>query len=542
MPLRLALLAAVAALVLPATAAAEDGWVGVGAMGTPRFDHTATLLADGRVLVVGGKHDDEAGAALASAELYDPATRTWSPADALDLGRRDHTATLLNDGTVLVVGGQSPAGITPKTEIYDPAADLWSPGPDTTGGRSGHTATRLGNGKVLIAGGIGGGGRVSPVSSAQLYDPAGAGSWSSAGAMSDSRRGHTATALAGGDVLVAGGNDSMFDGSTLDTADRYDQETNAWAPVTAMNGDRSGHVAALLPDGDVLVAGGAGAAENGDDADRYDPAGDEWTEVAGFDPDRTATEAVVVGGRVLVAGGSSLGGSLTSTELFDAPSNAWLEQAPLLRARRFHTLTALADGTVLAVGGRSGPDGPGAVFEATAELFGPLPDADADGVPDHRDACPAQPAATANGCPDQQQPPGSGGGDPAPPVVPPPPPGGLAPDLTAPLLRLGGARRQRAGRAVLVKVTATSEDLTATATGTVSVPGAARVFRLRAVRNRAVRRGTTATLRLRVSAKARRAVGRALRRNRRVKARIAIVARDAAGNATPAKRTIALRR
>jgi hypothetical protein len=128
------------------------GWTATGSMATPRSAHTATLLQDGRVLVVGG--DDTSGEEVASAELYDPASGVWAPAASMAKRRAFHTATLLRDGRVLVRGGFSPGeGDLASSEIYNPATNTWSAGPALATPRATHTSTALRDGRVLTAGG-----------------------------------------------------------------------------------------------------------------------------------------------------------------------------------------------------------------------------------------------------------------------------------------------------------------------------------------------------------------------------------------------------
>jgi hypothetical protein len=145
-------------------------WSTTGSMTAGRIGHTATLLPDGTVLAVGGYTNDTSGnfaTQLASAELYDPASGTWTPAGSMLEAHIDHTATLLLNGTVLVAGGTSelgPAG----AELYDPAAATWVGAPSTIEARSGHLATILADGRVLVAGGSN---STGPLTSAELYDP-----------------------------------------------------------------------------------------------------------------------------------------------------------------------------------------------------------------------------------------------------------------------------------------------------------------------------------------------------------------------------------
>jgi hypothetical protein len=176
-------------------------------MAADRFAPTATLLPNGKVLVAGGGSggNGEAGA-LASAELYDPATNSWSSAGSMAAGREHHTATLLPSGKVLIAGGYSPGagGAVASAELYDPATNSWSSVGSMAGARFASTATLLPGGNVLVAGGQLAG---SPLASAELYDPA-TNSWTSAGSMAAGREEHTATLLPSGTVLIAGGDDA----------------------------------------------------------------------------------------------------------------------------------------------------------------------------------------------------------------------------------------------------------------------------------------------------------------------------------------------
>jgi hypothetical protein len=173
-----------------------------GSLNTARQSHTATLLTNGKVLVLGGYNSG--GSPLASAELYDPASGTWTATGSLNTGRVYHTATLLSNGKVLVAGGIDATGhVSLTAELYDPASGTWAATGSLNTAHYLDTATLLPNGKVLVAGGFYGNG---PFASAiaELYDPA-SGAWAATGSLHTARAEYTATLLPNGKVLVAGG-------------------------------------------------------------------------------------------------------------------------------------------------------------------------------------------------------------------------------------------------------------------------------------------------------------------------------------------------
>ncbi|HEY6372331.1 MAG TPA: kelch repeat-containing protein, partial [Candidatus Sulfotelmatobacter sp.] len=181
---------------------------GTGNMTAFRGDQTATLLANGKVLITGGADQDPTGTGLASAELYDPGTGTFAQTESMSVGRFLHTATQLQNGTVLIVGGvlTSTSGPVATAEIYDPATGIFTMTGAMTTAREQHTATLLADGRVLIVGGTtsAGTGDLQPTATAEVYDPS-TGSFSVTGSMAEARTFHTATLLPSGNVLVAGG-------------------------------------------------------------------------------------------------------------------------------------------------------------------------------------------------------------------------------------------------------------------------------------------------------------------------------------------------
>ena len=214
-----------------------------------RGDHTATLLANGKVLIAGGA--DQTGTGLASAELYDPGTGTFTQTGSMAVGRFLHTATPLQNGKVLIVGGALTSASNPvaTAEVYDPATGAFTMTGEMATAREQHTATLLADGRVLIVGGATSAGAGDPTATAEVYDPS-TGSFSVTGSMVEARTYHTATLLPSGKVLVAGGGDENS------TAEVYDPATGSFSISGGMEIGRSGHTATLLPNGSVLVAGG----------------------------------------------------------------------------------------------------------------------------------------------------------------------------------------------------------------------------------------------------------------------------------------------
>ncbi|WP_437738870.1 kelch repeat-containing protein [Sorangium sp. So ce1335] len=219
---------------------ATGEWEGAAAMLGAHQLGSATLLQDGRVLVMGGN--------AGSVEVYDPAADAWTSVAPATVRRFSHTATLLQDGRVLVTGG----GDDPTSaEAYDPAADTWTPVASMSSARAGHTARLLQDGRVLVVGGSRDG---MVLTTAELYDPA-SDTWTPAAEIAARRRGYgQAVLLADGRVLVAGNLDGPY---SLDyTAELYDPATDLWSPGPAMDIPLAGHVAARLDDGRVLMIGG----------------------------------------------------------------------------------------------------------------------------------------------------------------------------------------------------------------------------------------------------------------------------------------------
>jgi uncharacterized delta-60 repeat protein len=340
---------------------AAGTWSNTGSMSTNRSEHTATVLPSGKVLVAGGQNSN---GYLSSAEVYDPSTGTWSSTGSLNTARSRHTATLLSDGKVLVSGGDTNGATTTNSaELYDPQIGTWSSTISMSTARASHTATLLPNGQVLVAGGFNSG----SLSSTELYNPA-AGTWSNTGSMSTNRNLHTATLLSNGKVLVAGGFRNTV---TLTSVELYDPQTGTWSITESMATARYSHTATLLPNGKVLVAGGGNFNNNTNNtlisAELYNPQTGTWSTTSSMAMARSShTATLLPNGKVLVAGGAGFG-VFSSAELYDLQTtDIWITTGSMNTAREAHTATLLPNGKVLVTGGFNSNGIP-----SSAELYDP---------------------------------------------------------------------------------------------------------------------------------------------------------------------------
>lgn len=328
-----------------------------------RSVHTATVLRSGQVLVAGGLGDREASDATATAELYDPRTGTWTSTGSMTAPRMHHTATLLPDGRVLVAGGAAEARFSSPVataEVYDPRTGTWTATGPMTEARVFHRAVPIGGGRVLVAGGM-------ASDTAEVYDHR-SGTWSATGSMTYARFNPTLTSLPGGKVLVAGGGPYWLDSllsSWQDTAEVYDVRTGSWTVVAPMNDERVGADAQALRGGQVLVFGGGNETGILASAEVYDPRTDTWRLVEPMSVDRfRPCTTRLADGRVLVAGGYSQGPEqlLASAEVYDYRTGTW-RSAGSMEAPRVDCTASLVRGrAVLVTGGVLG--GPN-----TAELW-----------------------------------------------------------------------------------------------------------------------------------------------------------------------------
>ena len=316
---------------------ATGAFTRTGSLEVGRAYHTATLLADGRVLIVGGLAGS--GHPVGPAEIYDPSIGRFSVTGSLTNPRYNHTATILRNGKVLIAGGDSTSEHTTNldtAELYDPASGTFTGTGNVTrfydpeagkfftlgkmnAARGKHTATALDDGNVLIAGGGDTGGQSE--ATAEIYDAV-SGKFRPTGSLNVARQAQRATLLRNGDVLITGGTDAA--GHVLAVAELYDPATGHFTTTTAafrgtgtnMADGRYEHTATILADGRVLVAGGGDNARIVDTAELYDPARGSFSCVGGASgaagmqcpasmtgPRDYAAAATLPDGEVLIAGG-----------------------------------------------------------------------------------------------------------------------------------------------------------------------------------------------------------------------------------------------
>jgi len=293
---------------------APSGWSEAAPLRTYHGAHTATLLQDGRVLVAG-----DTGVAELNAEIYDPATGAWTLTSPMSKDRPHNVAVLLADGRVLVLGGEV-APWTPRNwfnydgtaEVFDPRANSWKATTSLPKLRAGFTATALPTGEVLVVGGYDD--TDNSLATAELYDPA-TEQWRSAAQMRIARFWHAATSLPDGNVLITGGwYDDMYQEQVMET-EIYDWKSGSWIDAGMITG-RAGHTATRLDDGRVIVAGGytSDIHIGGfrlfwtlDTAEMFDPATRSWSPAGSIGTPRFGHLAAPLstGGALMVQGTES---------------------------------------------------------------------------------------------------------------------------------------------------------------------------------------------------------------------------------------------
>ena len=316
--------------------------------------HTATALADGRVILVGGLVD---GATTSTIDVIEADGTVRAFRSSLGTPRMRHTATLLDDGRILVVGGISTASTTPyaQTELIDPALGTVSPGPTLTAGRLNHNAVRLDDGSVLVAGGVESAAGGNCLATGERFVPR-------AGALGDrivptenglpaASDGMAATKRSDGSVVFVGG-------ACVDSAKvfRYVPGVGFRRETVSLRAPRVGATVSPLPDGRMLVAGGMNTTA-GTVVERTEIV-DLRTQTSVDGPSLAAARfahraETLADGRVVLSGGTAFSGglrALATVEVFD-PATTTLRTAFTLREPRAEHATVRIANRVLHIGG-----------------------------------------------------------------------------------------------------------------------------------------------------------------------------------------------
>ncbi len=363
-----------------------EGFCATASPSSARLAATATLLQNGKVLLTGGINAGGTTPVVTTAELYDPIAGTFSPTGNMKAARVYHTATLLDDGTVLITGGTSstsgqgtgflPGAALSSAEIYNPLTGQFALLSATMNSvRASHVAALLQDGTVLLAGGSIGGATPTDLNSAEIYHPLTQTFTASATSMTAARVDLTGTLLTNGQVLLAGGYGSV--GSSLQSADIYDPVGHSFTATPPMAFAHAQHTATLLPNGQVAIIGGVDSTNiAASKIEVFDPVAVTFTaSSAVLTPTaRDAQSATLLpDGRVLIDGGLDSNLNVLSTaETFNFVAATSTPAGSMQFARVASTATLLANGTVLVAGGTySGNPGSQVLTTLPAEIFYP---------------------------------------------------------------------------------------------------------------------------------------------------------------------------
>ena len=342
-------------------------------MNLPRKGHAAVRLSDGRVLVVGGE-DDEGG--LASSEIYDPGSSTWSLTGDMIEPRSFARAVTLDDGRVLVVGGGpgDRSVVHSTAEIYDPATGKWS----TTGSmmlpRAVFSLHKLNDGRVMAVGGFIGQASGSTDRDAritdrvEMFDP-GSETWTEIASLPVELQHQEGALLPDGRVLIAGG--WLYQGAAV-PSNRvyvYDPKSDQWSAAEPLGESRTWHSVTRLANGELLIAGGFG---NLDTAATYDADSGQWTDTTNMVSGHQFQSVVPLLTRdaLLTGGPNNDFVPQALAERYDSEERTWSALPNLSIPRDEHSSTLLENGEVLIVGGLTIPEGEETTTN-TAELFVP---------------------------------------------------------------------------------------------------------------------------------------------------------------------------
>jgi len=346
-----------------------DSWSTAGNIITGRNQHTTTLLNDGSLLIVGGKSSNSSDQTTVGSERYNPETGNSILTSPNIHNRKEHRSTKLLDGRVLVTGGEyffynpsKNSEITNSVEIYNPEEDSWTELAPMRVGRSSHSAILLADGNVLIIGGTNSGQKLT---SCELYDVS-SNTWTDVDSLNyASGWGGSAVLLNNGKVLLVGGVGSGI-------CQLYDPSTNEWSNTSGMTYQRPSPLVTKLINGDIFVAGWPQYTSNTFHSEIYNVGSSSFSSVS--TPSSLTYQAAssiitLLDGRVLMSGQDTN----SETEIFDPNTQSFQSGGSLNTVRTDHTMTLLSDGRVAIVGGY-GNDYPSSdYFRKGVEIFSYAP-------------------------------------------------------------------------------------------------------------------------------------------------------------------------
>ncbi|MEI7475178.1 MAG: kelch repeat-containing protein [bacterium] len=339
-----------------------------GSLKIGRYDHTATLLQDGRILIIGGRGGAE-HSTLNQAEIYDPTTKKSTKIGRINVARCNHTATLLKDGRVLITGGtgQGNQYNMASAEIFDPVTNTFKKLPDMNYKRSEHSAILLPNGKILISGGRAAG------NTAELFDPETERFSITSNLSANNRYNHNSVLLKDGRILLDGGgcyyetklstksNKMMIVNENCNIAETYNHETEMFIPLKSkMNNARRSNSITVLKNGKVLITGGEDISiitgTSLKTAEILDPETETWQKLPDMNYDRVNHKAMLLkNGNVLIIGG--IYPEFIGPEVYDPVKNKFFIIKQKTTKRASPQTVILTDGSVVIIGGAHYGDG-----------------------------------------------------------------------------------------------------------------------------------------------------------------------------------------
>jgi hypothetical protein len=358
----------------PGLAATSGTWTPTGPMEIGRAYFTADLLRNGDVLVAGGYDGTRPNVIFDSVEIYHTATGTWSPAANMNEFRAAAVSVRLPSGRVMVMGGDGLTGTLASAEIYDPRTNTWTETAPMLSARSEDflaAVSRTAHPKVLVAGGFGADG--NPTASAELYDVR-SDTWTAVASMNEARGEYDWVRLKSGKFLVAGGC-CTSDGNPISSAEIFDPVADTWTLTGALNVARFDPSLVMLRTGKVLAAAGGtivdGQPSYTTDAELWEPNTGVWTVTADMTSPHQESEyasMLLSNGKVLITGGRIAPDTpVAATDLYDPSTHTWSSGGDMSVVRAGHSAVTLRDGRVLVMGGLS----PDPAATASVDIYTP---------------------------------------------------------------------------------------------------------------------------------------------------------------------------